>query len=187
MPVFRVLPTTVQGVIQSQIDRLSAGEQLTLKVASVIGCRFALDLLRDVFPVDAEKPQLSDHLRALQRLDLIAQESSESAFTFQSAVLHETVYNSMLFAQRRHLHRQVAEWYEHTFGEDLSPHYARLAYHWRQAEEPAKAVDYLEKAGQQAALAGAHEEAECFFRQSLELEAQSGVLSAEYYADTGPD
>jgi CheY-like chemotaxis protein/class 3 adenylate cyclase len=187
VPVFRVLPTTVQGVIQSQIDRLSAGEQLTLKVASVIGRRFALDLLRDVFPVDADKPHLSDHLQALQRLDLIAQGSSESPFTFKSAVLHETVYNSMLFAQRRHLHRQVAEWYERTFGEDLSPHYAALAHHWRQAEEPAKAVDYLEKAGQQAVLAGAHEEAERFFRESLELEAQSAVLSAEYYADAATD
>ena len=53
----------------------------------------------------------------------------------------------MLFVQRRHLHRQVAEWYERTYRGDPAPYYAILAHHWRHGDEPAKAIEYLEKAG----------------------------------------
>jgi hypothetical protein len=187
VPPFRVLPATVAGLVQSQINRLATGEQLTRKVASVIGSVFALNVLQAIFPLGVEQAHLGKHLAALQRLELIVQESPESSYAFRSVSLHETVYNSMLFAQRRHLHRQVAEWYERSFAEDLSPHYASLAHHWRGADEPAKAVDYLEQAGQQAMLAGAREEAERYLRESLELEARSAVLSPEYPAGPATD
>jgi hypothetical protein len=180
VPAYRVLPTTVSGLVQSQIDRLAAGEQLTLKVASVIGCVFSVEALRAIYPLDAERDRVDEHLTALERLDMIVQDSAEPTYAFRSAVLHETVYNSMLFAQRRHLHRQIAEWLEKACADDLSPHLATLAHHWRMADEPASAVAYLEKAGQQAMLAGAREEAERCLRESLDLEAQAAVLSAEY-------
>jgi ferric-dicitrate binding protein FerR (iron transport regulator) len=87
----------------------------------------------------------------------------------------------MLYAQRRQLHRLAAEWYERTCSKDLSPYYAHLAHHWRQADDPAKAMYYLEKASQQAMQTGAYQEAERFLQESLELDAQSAVLSADFY------
>jgi uncharacterized protein len=97
----------------------------------------------------------------------------------------------MLFVQRRHLHRQVAEWYERTYRDAPSPYYAILAHHWRHGDESAKAIEYLEKAGRQAQAKGAFQEAERLFRESLELDAGSAVLSSAYYGDgaahIGPD
>jgi uncharacterized protein len=93
----------------------------------------------------------------------------------------------MLFAQRRPLHHLAAEWVERTYREDLAPHYGGLAHHWRQAEEPARAIEYLERAGQQALRAGAYEEAERYLRQSLELDAQSAVLSDGFYEQPTAD
>jgi DNA-binding response OmpR family regulator/class 3 adenylate cyclase len=180
VPVYRVLPATVSGLIHSQIDQLSAREQLALKVASVIGCTFAVEILQAVYPEGTVSTDVGEHLRALERHGLIVRDLVEPAYSFRSAALHETVYNSMLFAQRRHLHRSVAEWYETAFADDLSPCLARLAHHWRLADEPANAVEYFERAGQQAMQAGAREEAERYFRESLELEAQAAVLSVEY-------
>ena len=113
----------------------------------------------------------------------VSVEAVEGDYVFRDPAVWEAVYNSMLFAQRRHLHRQIAEWYERTYDEDLSPHYATLAHHWRASDEPAKAMDYLEKAGQQALQHGAYQEAEHFFQESLELEAQAAVLSAAYYGE----
>jgi len=180
-------PTTAQGVIISRIDRLSPPEQLTLKVASAIGRVFSRQTLYDVFPVASDKPHLDRHLETLERLDLISQSAPDQTYTFKNLLTQEAAYNSMLYSQRRQLHRLVAEWYERTFRDDadepdaLAPHYAALAHHWRQADDPAKAIDYLEKAGQQALRDGAYQEAERLFQEGLELDARSGVLSAGFY------
>ena len=186
VPVYRPtgerLPRTESvGALQAVIDRLAPDEQLTLKVASVLGRSFSSDLLRALYPVAAGKSQIDEHLHTLERLGLIAQGSPETTFSFQSELLHEMAYDSMLFAQRRHLHRQLAEWYEHNFASDLAPYCSILAHHWRQAEEPARAADFLEKAGQQALEAGSYEDAQRLLQESLELDAGSAVLSTDFY------
>jgi predicted ATPase len=143
--------------------------------------------LYDVFPVAADKPHLDRHLQTLQRLDLIFQSGPDPTYTFKNLLTQEAAYNSMLYSQRRQLHRLVAEWYERTFLDDAgaahprASHYATLAHHWRHADDPAKAIDYLEKAGQQALQDGAHQEAERLFEEGLDLDARSGVLSAGFY------
>jgi class 3 adenylate cyclase/tetratricopeptide (TPR) repeat protein len=176
-----VFPTTAQAVIISRIDRLSPSEQLTLKVASVIGRVFSRHMLYDVFPVASDKPHLDKHLQTLERLDLIVQKVPQPTYTFKNLLTQEAAYNSMLYSQRRQLHRLVAEWHERTFRDNLAPHYATLAHHWCQADDPARAIDYLEKASQRALRNGAYQEAERLLQESLELDARSGVLSAGFY------
>jgi CheY-like chemotaxis protein/class 3 adenylate cyclase/predicted metal-dependent HD superfamily phosphohydrolase len=187
-----------QAAIQARIDALSPFEQLTLKVASVIACAraalasppgqagasgrsFAAETLSAIFPVDSEKPNLGQHLAALERAGLIEQVSPEPVFAFRDPAVQQVAYDLMLFAQRRPLHRLVAEWYERTCSENLAPHYALLAHHWRQAEVLGRAVEYLEKAGQQALRAGAYEEAQRYLQHSLELDARAGVLSNGFH------
>ncbi len=175
-----VVPTTAQGVLISRIDRLSPSEQLTLKIASVIGRTFPRRALYDVFPPASGRDHLDRHLQTLVRLDLIVHDAPQPAYTFKSLLIQETAYNSLLYSQRRQLHRQVAEWTERVHAADLSPHLASLARHWREADEPAKAIHYLEWASQQAMQSGAYQEAEHYLKESLELDARAGMLSAEY-------
>jgi class 3 adenylate cyclase/tetratricopeptide (TPR) repeat protein len=113
-------PETVQGAIISRVDRLTPTQQLTLKVASVIGRVFPVRTLQAVYPVATDAARLDDDLTALARLDITPQELAEPelAYIFKHAITQDVVYNLMLFAQRRQLHRAVAEWYEHTFGVD---------------------------------------------------------------------
>ncbi len=169
------LPDTIQGVITSRIDRLTPSQQLTLKVASVIGRAFDYVTLHDIHPILAEKAHLSDYLQSLDRLDITQVQKPEPvlAYTFKQTITQEVAYNMMLFAQRRELHHAVAEWYEKSYQDDLSPFYPLLAYHWRKADVFAKAVDYLELAGEQALLRFANEEAVEFFNRAIKLaEAQ---------------
>ena len=168
-------PDTVQGVITSRIDLLSPPQQMTLKAASVVGRVFAYRILRDIHPIVSDRSQLPQYLDTLQHLDLTVLETPEPdlAYLFKHALTQEVAYNLMLFAQRRELHRAVAEWYERTFAEDLTPHYPLLAYHWNQAEDAPKAVEYMERAGEQAMRSGASLEAISLFNRALELaEAQ---------------
>jgi len=175
------LPDTIQGIITSRIDRLTPSQQLTLKVASVIGRAFEYVTLHDVHPIDIEKPHLSDYLNTLDKMDItqIDQPEPNLAYIFKQTITQEVAYNMMLFAQRRELHQAVARWFEKTYADDLSPHYAVLAYHWRRANVIPKATEYLEKAGDEALKTFANEEAVEFFSQALQL-AESAAESDDH-------
>ncbi len=150
------------------IDRLSPAEQLTLKVASVIGQIFTFDTLYAVYPEADERDHLPKHLKTLIDLDLIIQRSTESAsYSFKDPLTHETAYTLMLFAQRRQIHRALAERLEQA--PSVAPLYAELAYHWQAADDIPKAVHYFEKAGEHARELGDYEAASRFFNESLAL------------------
>jgi predicted ATPase/class 3 adenylate cyclase len=172
-------PDTLQGVITSRIDRLTPPQQLALKVASVIGRVFALRILREVHPIEADKPALPVYLETLERLDLTPLENPEPelAYIFKHVITQEVAYNLMAFSQRRQLHQAVAEWYERTHNGELAPFFPILAHHWQmvaedQRADPAivsKAIEYLHKAGEQAVHRSANVEAISHLSMALEL------------------
>ncbi len=180
-----LLPGTIEDVIAARIDQLPAQHQMTLKVASVIGRLFAFRTLRDVHPIEADRPGLIEHVNHLDQLDITPLHTPEPdlAYIFKHVITQEVTYNLMLYAQRRDLHRAVAGWYEKTYADDLLSHYALLAYHWDRAsggedggpDAASKALDYLEKAGGWALHNFANEEAVSFFERALALAAEADV------------
>ncbi|MBI3270709.1 MAG: AAA family ATPase [Planctomycetes bacterium] len=172
-------PDTIEGVITSRIDRLLQPEQLALKVASVIGRVVPLQLLSDVYPLDSDRPRLAEHLVRIEQQGLFLRDPAQSnpGYVFKHGITRDVVYALLVFGQRRQLHRAVAEWYERTFASDLSPHYPLLAHHWTQAREADRAVDYLEKAGEQALRGFSNRVAVTFFRLALEQADQSPPLA----------
>jgi class 3 adenylate cyclase/tetratricopeptide (TPR) repeat protein len=163
------LPETVQGVVLSRIDRLAPPQQLTLKVASVIGRSFAYRLLFDVHPIQADQADLPDQLDSLRRRDLVHLESAEPelAWAFKHVITRDVTYDLMLLAQRRGLHSAVAVWYEQHHRDELPRFYPLLAYHWSQASDSTKAYQYQALAGQQALAGGAYQEAVLFLAEAL--------------------
>lgn len=164
------LPDTVQGLVTSRIDRLSPEQQLTLKVASVIGQSFKLATLAAIHPVESDPEILVDQLFSLQQMGLVLIESFEPelVYAFKHAVAAEVAYNLMSFSQRRHLHRVLAERYDDADTPAKLP-YAQLAYHWCQAGEPGRAMGYLALAGEQALRAGAYREAARQLNEALDI------------------
>ncbi|HUF00701.1 MAG TPA: AAA family ATPase [Anaerolineales bacterium] len=175
------LPDTLQAAITNRIDSLAPSQQLTLKVASVIGRIFAFRVLQAIHPIEADKSALPDYMATLTRLSLtlVESEAPDLAYIFKHVVTQEVAYNLMLFSQRRQLHQAVAEWIEKNYEKNIETYYTLLAHHWSQAaetseaqrNEPAlhKAVEYLEKAGEQAMQNYANQEAVQFFSQALDF------------------
>ncbi|HEY3311808.1 MAG TPA: AAA family ATPase [Anaerolineales bacterium] len=172
------LPDTVEGVVTSRIDLLSASEQLVLKVASVIGTVFSYRLLGDIHPVPTDRPKLPEFLDHLENLDVtpLVSPPPDLSYMFKHIITREVTYNLLLFAQRRQLHQAVAEWYEQTFARDLSQFYPLLAHHWTIASENSpdskttlKSLEYLEKAGDLALLNYANHEAVDYFNRLLSI------------------
>jgi tetratricopeptide (TPR) repeat protein len=165
-------PDTVHGVITGRIDRLTPHQQLTLKVASVIGRVFALRVLCAIYPMKEAATTLVDDLVALEGANLTVLDSPEPhlAYLFKHVVTQEAAYNLMLVSQRQQLHRTIAEWYEHAHAGDLLPQALLLAYHWQGANVPDRAIGYLAEAGGQALRTGAYREAVRVFSGLLELD-----------------
>ncbi|HKG54067.1 MAG TPA: AAA family ATPase, partial [Anaerolineales bacterium] len=173
------LPDNLEAVITSRIDGLNPSQQLTLKVASVIGRIFTFRVLQAIHPIEADKPALKQYLDALTRLSLtlIESQTPDLAYLFKHAMTQEVAYNLMIHSQRRQLHQAVAEWIESSYEHEIASYYALLAYHWIHAvDEPSsaqreqvirKAVDYLERAGNQSLNNFANSEAVQFFSDLL--------------------
>ncbi len=179
VPVYR--PTALKGGV-NLIDQLPVTLQLTLKVASLLGEAFSVALLQHVYPVAAEQANLPRHLNQLAELHLLrlgqniksAKDITDGALChFPDSAVRGSAYGLMLFAQRRQLHRVAAEWLEaHPPAEPSAAHHVALARHWKGAEDPAKAIGHLEKAGALARQKGALAEAQAYLKESLALEEQ---------------
>lgn len=167
-------PSTVEGVVTSRLDRMTPAQQLTVKIASIIGQNFDLELLADLYPLAESHSNLSDDLFQLEKLAMIQRAGNDSGlYAFKHALVWEAAYNSVPFARRRQLHQSAAEWYERRFESSLAPHFSLLAHHWSHAESLTKAVYYCAEAGKQSLRNHANPEAAHFFGEALRLDEKA--------------
>ena len=193
--VVQALPDTIQGIILSRIDRLQPEQQLALKVAAVIGRTFGYMTLFDTLGehMEISNRLLQTYLEDLTRLDLTPLEAPEPELTyiFKHIITQEVAYATLLFAQRRQLHRSVAQWYERRFGAEmgapaaevlsspLAAYYPLLVYHWHQAGDENREREYAALAARWAAAQFANVEAAGYFTRALEL-TPSSDMAARY-------
>ncbi|MBL8102360.1 MAG: AAA family ATPase, partial [Anaerolineales bacterium] len=165
-------PETVQGVITRRVDRLPAPHQLTLKVASVIGRIFILNMLANIHPAKVEKNTLEGYLQNLTTQGITDLESPDPELTylFKHVIFQEVIYSLMTFSQRKQLHCAIAEWYEKNYADDLTPYYSRLAYHWLKGESNSRAIYFLEKSAEQSLKLYSNEDVIHFITTAFGLE-----------------
>jgi len=179
------IPDSVQGTVLARMDRLPEQDKLVLKVASVIGRTFALDLLNSVHPAAPGEAALASVLERVGERDFvrIEQPGQHPVFIFKHNTTQEVAYSTLLFAQRQALHQRVAAWYEDQAGNPpleslnqsspLALHYPLLAHHWRAAEHPEREKVYDRLAGDQAAARFANDSAVSYYSRALELTPES--------------
>jgi class 3 adenylate cyclase/tetratricopeptide (TPR) repeat protein len=159
------IPDTVQGVIVARIDRLDEDAKTVLKLASVIGRRFFLRVLKAVSEAaDAVEPGVA----RLAEIELVRlrQQVPEVEYIFKHALVQEAAYNSILAERRRSIHRSVALAIETLFAERCDEHASLLAYHYAHAQDWPKAHAHLLAAGDQAGRIAADAEALEHYRQA---------------------
>ena len=163
------IPTSVQGIIHSRIDRLPADEKELLQTAAVLGMDFQLGVAR----VLSGKPddELDRTLTNLQLAEFIYEQpaAGEVEYNFKHALTQEVAYNSVLMERRKLLHERAGEVIESLFAQRLDDHLNELARHYSRSPNMAKAIRYLHLAGRQAADRSAHAEAVAHFTSGLEL------------------
>jgi class 3 adenylate cyclase/tetratricopeptide (TPR) repeat protein len=179
----QTIPDTLYGLILSRIDRLPSQRQFIIKVAAVMGRAFAFTPLHHVVNqyITMMDESLKEHLLSLTKADFTFLEALEPELTylFKHIITQEAAYQTLLFSQRRELHRIVAEWYEsrdegaghseQNLISDLRTLYPLLAYHYRYAEDVKKERYYARLAGELAASQFANDAAISYLSRALEL------------------
>jgi len=191
-----VLPPTIQGLLKSRIESLSAEAQMGLRLASALGQAFPRAAFTDLLPIVEENSLAEINpetvLAGLIDQGLLKQLPAETdqgvpSCAFTIGLLASSAYETMLFAHRRGLHRQIAGWYENTYLNNPFPDHLLLAEHWRRAEEMGKAIDHFEKGALQAHQAGDLKTAGRLMKATLDLSAAAAVLSRDFRPQNAQD
>ena len=144
------VPPTLAGVLQARIDGLPPAEKSALQQASVIGHVFWDEALRRIAPASP------DALDGLTRRELAYGRETSAfdgtrEFVFKHHVLHQVTYDSVLKRDKREQHRQTADWLVVRSSDRASEYFGLIANHYERAGDTANAVNYLRKAGDDAA------------------------------------
>ena len=160
------VPPTIEGVLSARIDRLPPSASKVLGVASIIGRRVRMPLLR---AVATDVPELEDALECLVGAALLDRlpPNGEEVLVFHHALVVDVAYARQLRRHRRELHRRVAAAGEGLYGsgDDVVDFLARHLY----LAGEAKAIDYLLRAAERSKLLFANLEAITQLQRALEL------------------
>ena len=145
------------------MDQLDPLDKQALLAAAVFGQRFSLAALRQLI----ERPDYT-----CERLveHLLVRPQGDDDFLFAHALIRDAVYDTLLKASRRALHRRAARWFE---GRDP----VLYAEHLDRAEDPAAARAYLEAAKSRAA-AYHYEPAQALVERGLAIATEAAERSA---------
>jgi len=182
------LPRTLHGVIAARIDRLPGEARSVLQWASVIGRSFSEPFLSAIAQhtplltdTGASPAALATQLLTLQRAQLIRERARLPVreYAFKHVLTQEAAYGGLLQRDRRAIHRRVAEALKQLYPERIEEQLGLLAFHWEQAGETREAVEYLHRAGVQAAAQHANDEALGYLNRALALNSKDD-LPARY-------
>jgi class 3 adenylate cyclase/tetratricopeptide (TPR) repeat protein len=162
------IPTTVQAILASRIDRLPAREKELLQILAVIGIEFPLALARDVTkkPVD----ELNQLLNALQRGEFIHERpaAGDVEYAFKHSLTQEVAYGSVLQESRKVIHERIGQSIERLYADSLDDKVSNLAHHYRRSGNTEKAVAYLVRAAGLAYQRSAFSAATAYLEEALE-------------------
>jgi tetratricopeptide (TPR) repeat protein len=172
-----IIPQSVRVAIQSRIANLPEEDQEILRLAAILGREFDFDTLVEASELGED--QLIDALERAEHAQLI-EPASGLSFTFAHALIPSTLVEGVHMLRRRRLHRQAAAAIERLRPEDFEA----LAYHFGEAGDEARALNYYTKAGEKASKVYANQEAASHFQAALNL-ADSEEEQAYLHSELG--
>jgi tetratricopeptide (TPR) repeat protein/transcriptional regulator with XRE-family HTH domain len=170
------LPARVEAVIDQRLGRLDDGLREILSVASIEGEYFTAQVVAQVIGEDerALLRQLSSDLETRHRLvleqgEVETKEGTLDRYKFSHVLFQEYQLNKLSRAEKRLLHRAVAEAIEALYGIDRPEVAPQLANHYRLAGDRVSALKYTLDAASLAENMNAFDEALQHLHQALDM------------------
>lgn len=160
------IPQGIRAAIGARLDRLTSDAQDVLSLASVIGREFSLEILNALaashgFDDETVERALGEAQSArfvtpTTRSAAAGQEVSgftaggaeiEADYAFDHALIHQVVYREVDRRRRRRLHAEVGRALEALYEGREGLYAERLAYHYLESDDDAKALEFSRGAG----------------------------------------
>ena len=142
------IPSTLNSLIRSRIDRLQPEYRGGLQHCSVLGMDFLMKLYRRLHEKLLGSGEPEDIVSELTRRDFLRTvvDSQEIKFIFRHFLIHNSAYDTLLHRNRRLLHRYAAEAIEELFAEESEDLASVIAHHWERAGNRQQALKWGMKA-----------------------------------------
>jgi tetratricopeptide (TPR) repeat protein len=164
------VPLTVQGVIASRIDRLSAPEKRLLQVAAAIGPHVPSRLLQAIS--ELREPTFTVALMALLATGMLLPlpEPTAAANAFPHELVRQVAYDAVLGADKVTLHGRILAELEADVVAGQGGHNAAAAavHHALMAREWSRAADYAAGIARQCLAQSALPDATRYFEVAME-------------------
>jgi DNA-binding winged helix-turn-helix (wHTH) protein len=170
------VPDDLRHLIEAQLEQLSPQEQRALELASISGSSFSPRLIGPVIDIDSQR--LEDLYEDLSRRHHIVKWAGTQTFPDGSATeryefIH-VLYRQVLYERqpprrRARLHRQIGERLISIYAQRMDELVPELAYHFEQAADWPRAIDYLQQAAMIAARRHAYRQADAMLAGALRL------------------
>lgn len=161
------VPDTLQGVLLSRLDRLPEGTRRVIQKAAVIGRVFLYRVLNHMAQGETD---LDAQISLLEDAELVRERARhpEIEYIFHHALTQEVAYQTLLGPSRKMLHHKVGEAMEAVFAERIGEFTGLLAYHYFCGEAWEKALEYSNRAADNAVQLYAYAEARGHYQHALE-------------------
>lgn len=171
------IPPSVQDVLAARIDRLPPADKQITQQAAIIGRIFWQRILNQITEADTVEPTLL-LLEVRQLADRLeeSQLSEDWEWVFHHGMIQEVAYSTVPKSTRRVIHRQVAQILEAQLGEQTAFLLPLIADHYESGNVPEKAIEYLGRAGEQAAAQFANQDAITYFTRAIDLLTKQGKI-----------
>ena len=178
------IPSTLTESLLARLDGLQHGRE-TAQLAAVIGREFPIDLLMAVSAEEADAAR--EGVRRLLEAGIFVRRHSSfgEAAGFNHMLVRDAAYELLLRRDRARLHDKVALALEQQFPEMAKAMPQLVAHHFTEAANHAKAIDYWEWAGADAAVRSSPVEAIAHYEKALEVLAALPVGVAREERELG--
>ena len=181
------VPQSLQQMLETQFERLSAPEQRALEAGSVVGEHFSAWVITSVLEQKADQVEdLCDELSARQQLitAIGTQELPNGLisphYEFRHSLYRQAIYRHLSSGKQARLHRAIAERLKTLSGSNQRQLASEVAFHFESGREYEQAARFLILTAENAAARFAYRDCIQVLQHALKLASKTeGHIGAE--------
>jgi TOMM system kinase/cyclase fusion protein len=152
------IPGTLRALLTVRLDRLERAKE-TAQLAAALGREFSVEVLSAASPLGPAAVQEDLDKLMLAGIVLRKRRLKDPVAVFKHALVRDAAYESLSRGAKQRAHARIAATLEERFPEVVRARPDLLAHHHAAADQRGPAVQYAEKASQQALQRSAYAEA----------------------------
>lgn len=161
------IPNRLQDLLLARLSNLT-WEKTVAHLGAVLGRRFEYRLIHAIWEED--ESALNQALERLVSVGLLLREgrAANQLYTFRHALIQEAAYNSLLKAERSHIHNSAASMLIQRFPEIVQNQPELIAQHFSSAGNAPQAIAFWLQAGRRCSDRSENIEAVAHIRKALD-------------------